>query len=96
MQQVEPVLHHRFVHADGKGEVVRRILEKRVPPYIHFVEEHVRQKLRKTERLPISDEMDLVTSRGERDSELGRDSAGSSIRRVTCNADLQEVSFHHR
>ena len=38
VKQVEAVRVHDFVHAHGERQVVRRILEQRVPADVHFVE----------------------------------------------------------
>ena len=89
-------MHDHLVHSHGEREIVRRILEQRISADVHFVEIDVRQERRQPERLPVSDEMDLVAARGERDAELGGDRAGSAVCRITGDSDLQDVSFHHR
>ena len=88
---------HDLVHAHGEREVVRRILEQRIPADVHLVEEDARQEHRQAERLLVGDEMDLVPARGERDAELGRHGAGAAVRRIAGDADPHVAlpSRHH-
>jgi hypothetical protein len=67
--------HHGLVHSHRKREIVRRIFEQWVSTYIHFVEVDVREELRKAKRLPVCNEVDLVTARRESNPELSGDRA---------------------
>jgi hypothetical protein len=60
------------------------------------MEVDVRQKRRQAEWLPVCNEMDLVSAGRESYPKLGCDRAGPAVRRITGDADLHEVSFHHR
>jgi len=79
---------HDLVHPDGEREVVRRVLEQWVSTDVHFVEVDTREKLREPKRLLVRDEMDLVATRRERDTKLGRDGAGATVGRIAGNANL--------
>jgi sensor histidine kinase regulating citrate/malate metabolism len=72
MQEIEAVCLYDLVHSDSKSEVVRRELEKRIPPDVDFMEVDVRKKRRQPERLAICNEVNLVAARSESDAELCR------------------------
>src|SRR6476620_10601717 len=85
-----------LVHPNRQCEIVRRIFEQRIAPDVNLVKKHVRQKRRQPERLPVGDEVNLVASAGESDTELRRDSTRSAIGGITSDPDLHVSSFHHR
>jgi len=75
MKNLKAVRHYRFVHSHCECKIVRRILEQRVSPDIDFMEVDVRKEFRQPERLPVCNEVDLVTARRESNPKLGGDCA---------------------
>ncbi len=88
MQQIEMVREHDLVHPHREREIVRWILEQRIPPDIDFMEVDPWLEGGQPERLLIRDEVHFVPASGERDAQLGGDGARAAIRRVTRNADI--------
>jgi hypothetical protein len=89
VKQVESVHPYDFVHPHCESQIVRWILEQRISADVDFMEKDVRQERRKPERLPVRNEVDLVTACRESDAELRRDSSRTTICRITGDADLQ-------
>ncbi len=96
VQQVEVVTKHHLVHADGQRQVVGRILEQRIAPHVHFVEEDARQERRQPEGLLIRDEMDLVTTLRERDTEFRGNGSRAAVRGITGDADFHAFTSSHQ
>ncbi len=68
VQQVQSVRPHHFVHSHGEREIVRRILEQRIPADINLVEIDARKERGEPEWLLVGDEVDLVAAPGQRDA----------------------------
>src|SRR5205807_586586 len=77
-----------FRHARGKSKVVRRILEERILRDDYFVKMDSRMVFNQADRLGIGDEMDVVSTVGELNAELGCDHSAAAICGITRNADL--------
>ena len=92
MQEIEPVVEHHLVHAHGEREIVRRILEQRVPADVDLVEVDAWQKRRQAERLLVRDEVNLVSAPRQRDAELRGQRAGTAVRWIAGDADLHVVA----
>jgi hypothetical protein len=84
-----------LVHANRQCEIVGRKLEEWVSSDIHFVKEDARQERRQSERLSVRDEVDFVSTIGQRDSKLRRHGAGAAVGRVTGDANLHSDLSHH-
>src|SRR5205814_8696814 len=93
--QLESVCLNDFVHPHRQRQVIGRELEERIPTYVDFVEKNPRQKRRQSERLPICDEVDFVSSFGEGNTQLCRDGSGAAVRRVARDANLHSALSHH-
>jgi hypothetical protein len=75
MENLEAVHNDRFVHTHGERQIVRGIFEKGVAPHVNFMEVDVREKLRQAKRLPVRNEVDLVTASRQSNTELSGDRA---------------------
>ena len=78
--------------AHGQREIVRRVLEQRIPPDIDFMEVDARLEHRQPERLLIRNEVHLVPAGRERDAKLGRDGPGAAVGGVARDANVHRTS----
>ena len=61
MQQLQVVVFHHVHQHAGKRRFVWRIVKKRVGGYLHFVIKNIRNKAVQTNRLLVSDEVNVVS-----------------------------------
>src|SRR5712691_9341772 len=70
------------------------MIEERIRDDLDFVKEDVRVAGVHADGRRITDEMNVVTARGELLAQLRSDHAGAAIRWITCNADAHETASH--
>src|SRR3954465_976111 len=90
MQQVKIIVLCDFCHPRRQRQVIRRIFEQRITGNLHLVEADIPLRSDQPNRLRIGDEMDLVSTLRELQTELGSDDATAAVCRITRDADLHE------
>src|SRR6266567_4686455 len=87
MQKVEIVKFRDFSHASGKGQIVGWIVKQRIAGNFHLVVVDVGVGLQ-TNGLSVRDEVDLMSSLRQFQSEFGGDHAAAAVGGIARDPNL--------
>ena len=83
VQQVEIVDFRHLGHPRGQRKIIGRILEQRITRNLDLVIVNVGMRFGEPDRLRVGNEVNLVSSLGQFDSQLGRDDSASAVSWIT-------------
>src|ERR1022692_4857304 len=92
VQHVQLVALRHFRHPPGQRQAVRRVLKERIVRDLHLVIVDARGIRVQTDRIRISDEMDLVPARGQFHSQFGGDNPAAAVSWIASDADVHLAS----
>ena len=88
VEKIERIELRDLGHARRQGQIVGRMLEERVVRDGDLVKMDIGLAARESERLRVSDEVDVVAARGEFNAEFGSDDSAAAVGGITGDADL--------
>ncbi len=89
--QVKIVQLGNLSHARGQRQIVRRIIEQRIPRHFDFVIVNVGFLAAQPDGLGIGDEMNLVAALGQFETEFGGHHAAAAVGGITGDPDLHSA-----
>ena len=93
MQQVQIVKLCNLRHASGQGQVIRRIVEQRIPRNLDFVIMDIRFRAPEADGLRIRNEVDFVAALRQFQAEFGGHNTTAAIRRITSDPNFHVRKF---
>ncbi len=93
MQQVEVVKLGHFRHPRSQRQVIRRVLEQRIPRDFYFVIVNVGMGTAQPNGLRVRNEMNFVIAFRQFHPQFGRDHAAAAVGRITGDADFHARPF---
>src|SRR6266550_6222720 len=91
VEQIKTLRFSHFHHLYGERKRVRRVVKQGIAGNLHFVELDSIVGVGEANWRCIADEMDLMATRSQLHSQLGRDDARTAIRRVASDPNLHIV-----
>ena len=92
VQQVEIVQLRDLGHARGQRQIVRRIVEQRVPRHFDFVIMNIGFGSPEPDGLGVGNEMDLVAALGQFETKFGGHDAAAAVCGVTSDPNLHSAT----